>query len=160
MRYIGNGHYCYANVTAMLLDAVGECVKPEIVEVLSGVGVGAHWLKTDDLIFFDSASPDRGITTALRLLGFAVQEQVSMDDDPPPWPALKDALRRGPAILSPVDLGLLTHMSGRLKEEQAALFGRSHTLLVRKDWPAAADTFDRLATVEDLFRAGVAAAAQ
>ena len=102
MRYIGNGHYCYANVTAMLLDAVGERVKPETIEVLSGVGVGAH------------------SHTSLRADLFALV---------------------------------------RSKEEQAALIGRSHTLLVRQGWPAAADAFERLAIVEDQFRAHVAAAA-
>jgi hypothetical protein len=113
MRYIGNGHYCYANVTAMLLASVGKRVEPGMIEVLSGVGIGAHWLEAGDLIFFDSAAPDRGISTALELLGFAVQEHASADGDPPPWSALSDALATGPAILGPVDIGLLTHKPGR-----------------------------------------------
>ena len=43
LAYIGNGHYCYANVTAMLLASVGETVPPGQVEVLSGAGLGAAW---------------------------------------------------------------------------------------------------------------------
>jgi hypothetical protein len=40
-----------------------------------------------------------------------------------------------------------------LKTEQATLFGRAHTLLVRQDWPGTADALATLADVEDRFRA-------
>src|SRR3712207_1485674 len=32
--YVGSGHYCYANVTAMLLASAGEQVAPALIEVL------------------------------------------------------------------------------------------------------------------------------
>lgn len=39
--YIGNGHYCYSNSTVMFLSSIGENVSPQLVEVLTGVGLGA-----------------------------------------------------------------------------------------------------------------------
>jgi len=36
--YIGNGPYCYANATAMLLASIGENVPPSQIEVLTGQG--------------------------------------------------------------------------------------------------------------------------
>ena len=45
------------------------------------------------------------------------------------------------------------------KREQAVLFGRSHTLLVRRDWHGVADTLARLAATEDRFRALIGSAA-
>ena len=111
--YIGNGHYCYANVTAMLLASIGERVAPDLIEVLTGMAVGAHWTADGSAIFFDSSTPDRGITDALRLLGFEAEEHVSTPADAPPWGELAVALAAGPAILGPVDIGLLTHVPGR-----------------------------------------------
>jgi hypothetical protein len=40
-----------------------------------------------------------------------------------------------------------------LKRAQAESFGRCHTLAVRQDWGALADTLERLAGVEHQFRA-------
>ena len=37
ISYIGNGDYCYANATAMLLTANGENVSPSRIEGLCGV---------------------------------------------------------------------------------------------------------------------------
>lgn len=39
--YIGNGHYCYSNSAAMFLSSIGENVSPQLVEILTGVGLGA-----------------------------------------------------------------------------------------------------------------------
>ncbi|MCC7367113.1 MAG: hypothetical protein IT306_01750 [Chloroflexi bacterium] len=44
----------------------------------------------------------------------------------------------------------------RLKEQQAALFGRSHTLLVRQDWIRLAEQLTELAHVEDEFQEAIA----
>ena len=100
--YFGNGHYCYANVTAMLLASIGERVAPELVEVLP--------------------------VAARRALDFPTFFEESRPGDD-----------RTPCLAA-------------LKREQASLFGRSHTLLVRQDWTGAADMFVRLAAVEDEFR--------
>lgn len=110
--YVGNGHYCYANTTAMLLASVGERFAPELIEVLSGVSLGAGWNEQMDLIFFDSSPPDVGISRAIRLLGFEVTERASEDGDPAPLAELAAALKHGPALLGPVDQGLLLYRPG------------------------------------------------
>ena len=111
--FVGNGHYCYANVTAMLLNAVGERVPPGLVEVVSGVGLGAIWLPGPDLYFFGSSAPDQGITRALDVLGIAAVETAADDGADPPVAELVEALGVGPAILGPLDMGLLNYSPGR-----------------------------------------------
>ena len=111
--YIGNAHYCYANTTAMLLASIGERVSPGLVEVLTGMGLGAAWLGGGELIFFSSSVPDLGITRALGLLGFEAVERAYGDDDPPALAELCAALASGPAILGPVDIGLLLYQPGK-----------------------------------------------
>jgi hypothetical protein len=111
--YVGNGHYCYANATAMLLAAAGEQVAPGLIEVASGVSLGAGWNDAMDLIFFDSVAPDAGISRALGVLGFEADERASMDGEPAPLAALSEALVSGPAVLGPLDMGLLLYQPGK-----------------------------------------------
>ncbi|MBV9544991.1 MAG: hypothetical protein JOY61_11505 [Chloroflexi bacterium] len=111
--YIGNGHYCYANATAMLLASVGERLAPDLIEVLTGVGLGALWLTEQELFFFGFVAPDRGISRALALLGFEVAEHAGRDGDAPPFRELAEALAAGPAVLGPLDMGHLTYAPGR-----------------------------------------------
>lgn len=107
--YLGNGDYCYANSTAMLLAASGENVASSRIEALCGVGLGAFWIDGADLIFFSSLAtpPDRGISQALGLLGFRFAEKWSQEADPPPLEALRADLVQGPALLGPLDAGFL-----------------------------------------------------
>ena len=109
--YIGNGDYCYANATAMLLMANGENVAPSRIEALCGVGLGAFWIEGADLIFFNSLAtpPDRGISQALELLGFRFAEKWSQEATPPPFEALRADLVQSPAILGPLDVGFLCY---------------------------------------------------
>ena len=123
--YVGNGHYCYANTTAMLLASVGEQVPAGLVEVLSGVSLGATWNEAMGLIFFDSSAPDVGISRALRLLGFETDERASADGDPAPLADLARVLQDGPALLGPLDMGLLSYRTGK---RQAS--GVDHFVLV------------------------------
>jgi hypothetical protein len=106
--YIGNSHYCYANATAMLLASVGEEVAPARVEVLSGVGLGALWLEDAQRLFSGLSAPDRGVSRALDLLGFAYTERAGRDGDPAPFDALREALAGSAVVLGPVDMGELT----------------------------------------------------
>ena len=110
-RYIGNGPYCYANAISMLVESAGERVEPSLVEALTGVGLGAFWLRDPRVTFFSNlgTAPDRGTSEALRILGFDFKEHVSQDPGKPPWQELRADLGKSPAILGPLDMGYLTH---------------------------------------------------
>jgi len=109
--YIGNGPYCYANATSMLLAAVGEDISPSRIEVLTGVGLGAFWLEGAKLIFFSNlgTAPDTGISKALELLGFECTEKSSQEAEPMPLEELRSDLTRSPAVLGPLDMGYLSY---------------------------------------------------
>lgn len=109
--YIGSGDYCYANATAMLLAATGENITPSRIEALCGVGLGAFWIDGADLIFFSNlaTSPDKGISQALKLLGFSFAEKWSEKATPPPFETMRADLVKGPAILGPLDVGYLCY---------------------------------------------------
>jgi hypothetical protein len=108
--YVGNAAYCYANTTTMLLASVGESVSPSLVEVLTGVGLGASWDPSSRLAFFDSVAPDVGVSRALDLLGFDCQEQAGAARDPAPLDDLRRALAAGPVALGPIDMGDLSYI--------------------------------------------------
>lgn len=110
VTYVGNGAYCYANTTSMLLAPIGEAVSPALVEVLSGVGLGASWLPPAKLAFFGAVAPDVGVSKALDLLGFGYEEHSCADSDPLPLTDLRRALGEGPVALGPVDIGCLSYM--------------------------------------------------
>ena len=111
LSYVGNGPYCYANSAAMLLDSVGEAVEPRLLEVLSGVGLGAFWLAESQTLFLSgwASMPDVGVSRAFGLLGFQVAEEVESDGAPMPADALARQLDDGPVMLGPLDMGELPY---------------------------------------------------
>ena len=110
--YVGNGAYCYANSTTMLLTTIGEHIAPSTIEVLTGVGLGASLLAGGSEIFFSNlgTAPDIGIGKALEILGFTCEERAHDDGADAPFDELRDLLSRGPVILGPVDMGHLTYV--------------------------------------------------
>ena len=110
--YVGNGHYCYANSTSMLLASSGYTVSPSTIEVLSAVGLGAVWKESERLFFFGHTAPDVGVSRALDVLGFAYEERAYPGATTLPLDDLRAALTRGPVALGPLDIGHLTHMPG------------------------------------------------
>jgi len=108
--YIGNGLYCYANATAMLLASIGEDVPPSQIEVLTGVGLGAFWIREARLIFFSSTPPDIGVSKALELLGFAYTERSRQEGEPAPLDELRRDLAKGAVVLGPLDMGYLDYL--------------------------------------------------
>lgn len=111
IKYIGKAEYCYANSTAMLLASIGENISPNKIEVLSGIGLGAFLDENSNSLFFSNlcAEPDEGVSRALNILGFSYLEKNSEDPNNPPFGELKKVLVSGPAILGPLDLGLLVY---------------------------------------------------
>ena len=95
INYIGNGPYCYANSATMLLESAGESVEPRLIEVLSGVGLGACWLPESQTLFLSgwASEPDVGVSRSFGLLGFEVAEEAESDGTPMPVEALNLQLR-------------------------------------------------------------------
>lgn len=127
-RYTGNGAYCYANSAAMLLTAAGEPSSPRLIEVLSGVGLGASLQHGSATPFFSNlhAAPDAGLSKALELLGYRFVERAVGDDAPAPIDELRELLAQGPAVLGPVDMGYLDYLP-----DHANLAGVDHFVLAR-----------------------------
>jgi hypothetical protein len=109
VTYVGNGPYCYANTTSMLLASIGETVSPSVIEVLSGVGLGASWNPQTRSALFGTVAPDVGVSKALDLLGFGYEERSCPDGEPLPLDDLRRALETGPVALGPVDMGCLSY---------------------------------------------------
>ena len=103
LSYAGNGPYCYANSAAMLLESAGESVEPRLVEVLSGVGLGAIWVAESQTLFLSglASAPDVGLSRSFRLLGFRVVEEAEADGDAIPIDALKLQLGKGRCCSAP-----------------------------------------------------------
>ena len=109
LTYVGNGPYCYANSAAMLLESAGESVEPRLIEVLSGVGLGAFWVAESQTLFLSGlvSAPDVGLSRSFGLLGFKVEEEAESDGDAIPLDALHLQLTKGPVLLGPLDMGEL-----------------------------------------------------
>lgn len=109
--YIGNGAYCYSNSTSMLVHTYSERITPEIIEVLSGVGLGALWFSEDQMIFFSNGAPHTGVNKALDILGFSYTVQSHSSGDTLELSAiLQQELEHHPIMLGPLDMGYLSYM--------------------------------------------------
>ena len=113
VSYVGNAKYCYANTTAMLLAGINEHISASLIEVLTGVGLGAY-LEIDGLLFFSNltARPDIGISKAMEILGFSFKENFSERSDIDPFGALENDLQSSNAILGPLDMSYLVYIPG------------------------------------------------
>lgn len=113
MSYVGIAKYCYADATAMLLASINEHISPSLIEVLTGVGLGAC-LESDGLLFFSGLTgiPDIGISKAMEILGFSFEEKSSEHADIDPFPTLEHDLRNSNAILGPLDMSYLVYIPG------------------------------------------------
>jgi len=113
VSYIGTAKYCYADSTAMLLAGINEHISPSLIEVLTGVGLGAY-LENDGLLFFSNLTgmPDIGISKAMEILGFSFEEKFSERSDIDPFGALEHDLRNSNAILGPLDMSYLVYIPG------------------------------------------------
>lgn len=109
VSYIGNGAYCYANSTSMLLASIGEEVSPAIIEVLTGIGLSAFLMEKSNLLFFSFALPDEELSRALKILGFECKERIIPKTKPVPITKLKEDLQHSPAVLGPLDMGYLVY---------------------------------------------------
>nr|WP_252400971.1 BtrH N-terminal domain-containing protein [Bacillus subtilis] len=107
--YIGNGHYCYSNSAAMFLSSIGEHVSPQMLEVLTGVGLGAM-LENGKTLFLSMRDPDDGINCAFNILGIDAEEHQQADCLEAPFSLLKKQIARAPVLLGPLNMGELTYL--------------------------------------------------
>lgn len=120
LTYQGKSEYCYACCTSMMLTRAGHQVSPSLVEVLTGVGLGAT-LFPDGNLLFSQVPPDTGINNALGRLRFTVSS--GHGDDRAPWGRLSIILTESPVIIGPVDLAYLSYQQHRFER------GTDHFLL-------------------------------
>ena len=108
--YIGSGPYCYANSLAMVLGPAAP--SPSAIEVLTGSPFGIE-LFAGRLPFFNPYGwdPNLGLNDAVDLLGWTCNRQ-SADDEEQALAMLRDAVKAGPVLAGPVEVGLLRHLPG------------------------------------------------
>lgn len=124
-KYFGNGPYCFANSTAMLLASAGEEISPSLIEVLSGVGTGACILKESNLLFLSWALPDNGVNKALDILGFTYKETGVPKTKKVPLEEFKKDLTLSPIVVGPLDMGVLDY-----NPDHSLLAGVDHFVFV------------------------------
>jgi hypothetical protein len=97
----------------MLLAGINEHISPSLIEVLTGVGLGA-FLENGGLLFFSSLTgmPDIGISKAMEILGFTFEEKFSESSDFDPFGALEHDLQNSNAVLGPLDMSYLVYIPG------------------------------------------------
>ena len=111
--YSGNSAYCYSNSLRMCVARAGMEPLPEtgLIECMTGMPFGATLLRHEDPLFFPNPTPidpDSGVTSALEILGWACELWRTNDADAANA-KLRDALRSGPVLLGPLDLGFLPY---------------------------------------------------
>ena len=109
--YVGNAKYCYSNAAAMLLASIGEYVEPRIIEVVTGTGLGATFVKNKNKLYINNQvlEPDLGIKSALELLGYSVVSESVKEPKDFPIDKRAEILKVSKAILGPLDMGYLTY---------------------------------------------------
>ncbi|MFG2902641.1 hypothetical protein ACGFZH_36870 [Streptomyces zaomyceticus] len=110
LGYIGSGPYCYTNSLAMLLG--GDSPSTAVIETLTGSPFGAQ-LIAGSLPLFDPYGwdPETGLGSAIALLGWAC-ERTDGGTPAEALDRLRSACSRGPALVGPVDMGLLLYQPG------------------------------------------------
>jgi Butirosin biosynthesis protein H, N-terminal len=133
ITHTGKAEYCYANAASMLLAGIGEQQAPQLIEVLTGVGLGAI-LEPGDVLYLSQVPPDIGLNHAFDRLGIHVQEHASVEDAEPPWQELAAALGDGSALLGPVDLAHLPYVPWPPEEPGADHYVLAYALRDGEVW--------------------------
>lgn len=129
--YAGNSAYCYSHSLHMCLQHAGMPHLPQVslVECMTGMPFGACFLKREAPLFFPSPAsidPHSGLTRALATLGWTCTVWQG-DDADTALAALQEALRAGPVLLGPLDMGFLPYDPNHLHKR-----GGDHFLIALK----------------------------
>jgi len=101
----------------MLLGSIGENISPNLIEPLTGVGLGAMFHENSGLPFFSGPKglPDLGISKALEILGFEFEEKFKEKESDFPVEELKNDLKESPVVIGPLDMSFLIYNPKRPK---------------------------------------------
>lgn len=113
IAYSGNSAYCYSNSLHMCLHEAGmiDLPTPSLIECMTGMPFGATFLQFEKPLFFPNPSPidpDTGVTRALEALGWECELWCS-DEADAVSDKLREALKLGPVLLGPLDMGFLSY---------------------------------------------------
>jgi hypothetical protein len=113
LTYSGNSSYCYSNSLRMCFEHAGLKDLPSVsfIECLTGMPFGATFLKLDTPLFFPSPAatdPNTALNRALETMGWTC-ELWQGDGADEAEAALRHALRYGPVLLGPLDMGFLSY---------------------------------------------------
>jgi hypothetical protein len=110
----------------MLLASIGEDISPFLIEVLTGVSIGATLKRKKNLLYFNNQTllSDLGISKALEILGFSFKMKSFDNINDFPAKELKKDLEISPAIIGPLDMQYLTYNPNHLH-----LKGADHFIL-------------------------------
>jgi hypothetical protein len=121
--YVGSGPYCYTNSLAMVLGRAAP--PPSVIEVVTGSPFGLQLL-AGRLPLFDPYGwdPDRGLDDAIALLGWTCHRQGA-DEEDQALAMLQDAVKTGPVLVGPAEMGLFRH-----QPEMTGPIGADHFVCV------------------------------
>lgn len=107
-RYVGDGHYCFADCLSMVVGAASP--GSSSIEVLSGSPFGMCII--NNLPYFGAAgwSPEQGINQALNLLGWTGERISGYADTAVSH--LRRASSAQPVLAGPFEMGLLPYHPG------------------------------------------------
>ncbi len=132
ISYIGSGEYCYANSLSTVLQHAGESISPDLIECLTCVGNSA--MMADEIPYFNSFFnvPDEGINRSLTTLGFTFYHSFLKENEAAAAESrlaeLKSAIRKGPVVVGPVEMGCLVY-----NPNYRFLAGADHYITVIED---------------------------
>ncbi|MFG3255684.1 hypothetical protein [Streptomyces sp. NPDC048172] len=108
--YTGSGPYCYTHSLAMVLGPGAP--GPSVIETLTGSAFGAQ-LAGGTVPFFDPYGwdPEVGLDDAIGLLGLRCARTCGGTPEEA-LARLRAACARGPALVGPVDMGMLLYHPG------------------------------------------------
>ncbi len=113
MVYTGNSAYCYSNSLHMCLRHAGMRDLPDVsfIESATGMPFGTCFLNFDTPLFFPSPAqtdPHLGVSQALKTFGWTC-ELWQGDSAEDAKIELNKAIKRGPVLLGPLDMGFLSY---------------------------------------------------
>jgi predicted double-glycine peptidase len=112
--FVGNGYYCFTNSLYMVLEGSNAVNLPGtyFIECLTTMPFGNTYLALEDnpLIFFSGSNidPDKGLSLAIEALGWEAEEYFGNSPEYS-LEKLSEAVKLGPVLVGPVDLGYLTY---------------------------------------------------